>query len=175
MRDPEDRQAHSRDELFADRRQAIKALGGTLVLLGCGSSASQAGTGDAATGGTGGAGGDGGVTSCAVTPDETIGPYPDKTGMLTNATYNRRDITEGRAGLTLNVALSIVNTSSACAAVSGASVIIWQCDAEGHYSEYGGQPGGYSRGHARFSSFDGSDASTPASRGPAVWAARVGR
>jgi protocatechuate 3,4-dioxygenase beta subunit len=108
------------------RRDAIKALGGGLLLIGCAGDAGEAGPG-----------------SCGVAAEETIGPYPDRTGMLTSAAYDRSDITEGKAGLPLGVVLSIVNSSAACAAVTGAQVIVWQCDAEGHYSEYGNQPGGY--------------------------------
>jgi protocatechuate 3,4-dioxygenase beta subunit len=147
------------EQVVAARREAMKLLGGTLLLLGCGSDPAVGtdgsvvgGTGGSATGGSGGSGGapDGGATSCVVAPEETIGPYPDKTGMLTNAAFNRRDITEGKAGLPLDVVLSIVNPNAGCAAVVGAAVIIWQCDAEGRYSEYGGQPGGYDGTGATF-------------------------
>ena len=79
-------------------------------------------------------------TSCAVTPSETEGPYPDKTGMITNSAFLRRDITEGRSGLPLTLTLTIVNVTSSCSPVSNASVEIWQCDASGDYSEYP-QPG----------------------------------
>jgi len=112
----------------ASRRDALKFLGGAIALAGCGSAFSIAK--------------DGG-TVCEASSDETLGPYPDKTGMLTNPTYQRADITEGKAGLKLNVVLTIVDSKNACAPVAGSQVIIWQCDAEGHYSEYPGQPGGY--------------------------------
>ena len=69
-------------------------------------------------------------STCAVTPSETEGPYPDKTGMINNSAYYRRDVTEGKPGLPLTLVLT----------VSNASVEIWHCDAAGNYSEYS-QPG----------------------------------
>ena len=40
---------------------------------------------------------------------------------------------------TLTLTIKVVNVNAACAAVSGANVEIWQCDATGNYSEYGSQ------------------------------------
>jgi protocatechuate 3,4-dioxygenase beta subunit len=114
------------------RRDAMKLIGGGLVLLGCGTGAGA------------------GNSACPVIPDETIGPYPDRTGMLTSATFNRRDITDGKPGLPLDLVLSLVDSGAVCAAVTGAQVIVWQCDAEGHYSEYANQPGGYDGTGATF-------------------------
>ncbi|PYR63184.1 MAG: intradiol ring-cleavage dioxygenase [Acidobacteria bacterium] len=94
----------------------------------------------ATTGTTTSGGGTSSTGSCAVTPSETEGPYPDKTGMINNSAFFRRDITEGTSGLPLTLTLTIVNVNSSCAAVSGANVEIWQCDAAGRYSEYS-QPG----------------------------------
>src|SRR5207249_6614662 len=82
-------------------------------------------------------GGTTGTAACAVTPEETAGPYPDHTGMLTNPAFYRQDITEGRSGLPLTLILTIVNVNNSCATVTNASVEIWQCDAAGTYSEYG--------------------------------------
>ena|SRR5262244_535425 len=120
------------------RRSVLRTLGGAgaLVIVGCGSERA---------GGT-----DGGPSGCPPIPDETLGPYPDRLGMLTDPTYNRSDITEGKPGLPLRVVLSVVNTSRACASVPNAQVIIWQCDADGHYSEYAGQPGGFDGTNATF-------------------------
>ncbi len=73
------------------------------------------------------------TAACTVTPTETIGPYPSLEDFV------RSDIREGKQGVPLNLAIKVVNTSNACAAVSGASVDIWQCDAEGNYSQYGSQ------------------------------------
>jgi len=40
----------------------------------------------------------------------------------------------------VTLTISVVNTNSGCSPVTGANVEIWQCDAEGHYSQYS-QPG----------------------------------
>jgi protocatechuate 3,4-dioxygenase beta subunit len=81
-----------------------------------------------------------GITSCVVTPEETAGPYPDRTGMLGNPAFFRRDITEGKPGLPLTLTMTVVNVRSNCAPLAGLAVEIWQCDASGNYSEYS-QPG----------------------------------
>lgn len=60
--------------------------------------------------------------------------------MVNNAAFLRQDVTEGRSGVALTLAMTIVNAASGCAPLSGANVEIWQCDAEGRYSEYA-QPG----------------------------------
>ena len=78
--------------------------------------------------------------SCVVTPEETAGPYPDRTGMINNSAFFRQDITEGRPGLPVTLILTIVNVKASCAPLANASVEIWQCDAAGNYSEYS-QPG----------------------------------
>jgi protocatechuate 3,4-dioxygenase beta subunit len=61
--------------------------------------------------------------------------------MINNQAFFRRDITEGRSGLPLTLALTVVNANTACAAVSGVQVEVWQCDAGGTYSEYGSGAG----------------------------------
>jgi protocatechuate 3,4-dioxygenase beta subunit len=76
------------------------------------------------------------AAGCVTSPEETAGPYPDRLGMINNAAFYRRDITEGRSGLAVMLALTIVNTKAGCAPVSNANVEIWQCDATGNYSEY---------------------------------------
>jgi protocatechuate 3,4-dioxygenase beta subunit len=60
--------------------------------------------------------------------------------MISNPAFFRRDVTEGKPGLPLTLTLTVVNASSACAAISGLQVEIWHCDAAGEYSEYS-QPG----------------------------------
>lgn len=74
-------------------------------------------------------------STCAVTPTETVGPYPSLSDLF------RSDIREGKAGTVLTLTITVVNASAACAAVSGAQVEIWQCDAIGNYSSYGSQAG----------------------------------
>ena len=69
--------------------------------------------------------------TCAVSPTETVGPYPSLSQFV------RSDIREDRPGLPLNLTITVVNANSACAPVAGASVEIWQCDVAGEYSQYG--------------------------------------
>lgn len=71
--------------------------------------------------------------TCAVSPNETIGPYPS------TADFVRSDIRESKQGLPLTLTITVVNTNAACAPVAGAVVDIWQCDADGNYSQYGSE------------------------------------
>ena len=108
---------------------------------GAGGAGSTSSSSSSSGAGTGGSGGSAPVTECSEIPEETAGPYPDKTGMLNNTAFYRKDITEGKTGLPLTVAFQVVTASSGCAAVAGATVDVWHCDALGVYSEYTGQPG----------------------------------
>lgn len=85
------------------------------------------------TGTTGGTTGTGSGT-CSVAPTETEGPFPTKVP----ASYVRSDITDGKTGYKMTVKITITNSNNSCAALAGALVDIWHCDAEGNYSEYGG-------------------------------------
>ena len=76
------------------------------------------------------------AAGCVTSPEETAGPYPDRLGMINNAAFFRQDITEGKSGLPVTLAMTVVNTKSGCAPVANAQVEIWQCDATGNYSEY---------------------------------------
>jgi len=71
--------------------------------------------------------------ACAVTPSETVGPYPSLSELF------RSDIREGRSGTTLTLTITVVDSSSNCSPVANANVKIWQCDAAGNYSQYGTQ------------------------------------
>ena len=115
------------------RRDALGllGLGGAALSLGCGSDSSTTPTATTGTTTTGGSTAGG---ACAVTPTETLGPYPS----LTN--FVRSDIREGKSGLPLALTITIVNTNNSCSPVANAAVDIWQCDAQGQYSEYS-QPG----------------------------------
>jgi len=115
------------------RRDALGllGLGGAAISLGCGSDSSTTPTATTGTTTTGGSTASG---ACAVTPTETLGPYPS----LTN--FVRSDIREGKSGLPLALTITIVNTNNSCSPVANAAVDIWQCDAQGNYSEYA-QPG----------------------------------
>lgn len=118
------------------RREALSVLGGAGAVLSaaCGGGASPTSptttttTTTTTTGGTGTSSG-----ACVVSPNETIGPYPSL------ADFVRSDIRESKQGLPLTLTIGVVNTSSACAPVSGAVVDIWQCDADGNYSQYGSE------------------------------------
>jgi protocatechuate 3,4-dioxygenase beta subunit len=113
------------------RREAIGVLGaaGAALAFGCGSSpttpSTSTTTGTTTTGTTN--------STCAVTPTETIGPYPSLTDFF------RSDIREGKAGTLLNLTIKVVNVNSGCAAVANANVEIWHVDAAGNYSQYGTQ------------------------------------
>jgi protocatechuate 3,4-dioxygenase beta subunit len=112
------------------RRQALGALGAAgaaLSGLRCGGSPTAPSAASTATSGSANA-------ACAVSPSETLGPYPSLTDLI------RSDIREDRSGTPVTLTITVVNVNSACSPVANAVVDIWQCDAEGHYSEYT-QPG----------------------------------
>ena len=122
------------------RREVLEVLGaaGLAMATGCTSSSPASPTDTSASSGT--TTPVGGAASCSVTPEETAGPYSDRVGMINNPAFFRQDITEGRSGLPVALTLTVVNVSSSCTPVSNAQIEIWQCDAEGRYSEYS-QPG----------------------------------
>lgn len=70
--------------------------------------------------------------ACVLTPALTEGPFYFDAGQI------RRDITEGRPGTPLLLALEVVN-ASACSPIRDAVVDIWHCDAVGVYSGYGSE------------------------------------
>jgi protocatechuate 3,4-dioxygenase beta subunit len=110
------------------RREALGAVGaaGAAFAFGCGDSQTGPSTVSTTT-----------TTStnatCAVTPTETIGPYPSLVDLF------RSDIREGKSGTQLTLTIRVVNVNNGCAAVSGANVEIWHVDAAGDYSQYGSQ------------------------------------
>jgi protocatechuate 3,4-dioxygenase beta subunit len=128
-----------KDRREVTRRDMLGAFTAAVgaALIGCGASptspSASSGTGTATGGATSGA--------CAVTPSETEGPYPDRTGMINGTTYYRQDVTEGKAGLPLTLALTVVNVNTACSPIANATVEIWHGDAAGNYSEYGNSTG----------------------------------
>ena len=109
------------------RRELLGAIGatGAAVAFGCGSSDSPTSPTTTTTTTTNAA--------CAVTPTETIGPYPSLVDLF------RSDIREGKSGTLLALTIKVVNVSNGCAPVSGANVEIWHVDASGNYSQYGTQ------------------------------------
>ena len=126
------------------RGALIKAAGGAGLAVAFGARVRDAFGADAAT-----------PATCVLTPEVTEGPY----GIDTKLT--RRDIREGKAGLPLVLAFTVVNAKT-CKPIRNADVEIWHCDALGNYSGFdsasGGGPGGgggpqtgtrYLRGHQR--------------------------
>jgi protocatechuate 3,4-dioxygenase beta subunit len=112
------------------RREAMAVMGAAsaAVALGCGDSPASPTTTTTTTTPTTGTN-----TACAVTPTETIGPYPSLTDLF------RSDIREGKQGAQLTLTVKVVNVSGGCTPVSGANVEIWHVDAAGNYSQYGTQ------------------------------------
>jgi protocatechuate 3,4-dioxygenase beta subunit len=83
-----------------------------------------------------------GAITCVLTPEMTEGPY------YVSGEKVRRNITEGRPGVPLELALTVVNAST-CKPIKGASVDIWHCDALGVYSGVQGNTGTFMRGVQR--------------------------
>ena len=76
-----------------------------------------------------------GLVSCVLAPELTEGPFYVAREKL------RRDITEGKAGVSLRLDLTVLNASS-CKPIRNAAVDIWHCDALGAYSgANAGNPG----------------------------------
>jgi protocatechuate 3,4-dioxygenase beta subunit len=111
------------------RREAIGALGtaGAAIAFGCGESPTSPTSTTSTTPTTGT------NAACAVTPTETVGPFPSLTDLF------RSDIREGKSGTMLTLTIKVVNVSSACAVVPNANVEIWHVDSAGNYSQYGTQ------------------------------------
>lgn len=117
------------------RREAIAIIGaaaGAALTYGCGAEASPTSPSSTTSASTATAGG-ATSTTCAVTPSETVGPFPSVTDLF------RSDIREDRPGTPLTLTITVVSTNSGCSPVVGANVEIWQCDAAGNYSQYGSQ------------------------------------
>jgi protocatechuate 3,4-dioxygenase beta subunit len=123
-----------------DRRDVIRiigAAGAAAVAAACGSETATSPSTVASTTTAAGTGTTGGTTSgtdaCAVSPNETAGPYPSTSDIF------RSDIRENRQGVPLALSIRVINVSNGCAPLANANVEIWQCDAAGNYSEYGSQ------------------------------------
>lgn len=81
---------------------------------------------------------------CILIPGETAGPYPwpaDGKTLSTDQLFYRQDITEGGAGIPLNLTFTVVNINDNCKPVLNADVVVWHCDKDGNYSEFGSQMG----------------------------------
>lgn len=69
---------------------------------------------------------------CHMTPRMVEGPFYFDSDLV------RGDITEGRDGVPLRLALQVTDGAT-CAPIPGARVDVWHCDATGQYSGYDGQ------------------------------------
>jgi protocatechuate 3,4-dioxygenase beta subunit len=69
------------------------------------------------------------AAACMLTAEQEEGPY------YLGLEKIRRDITEGKAGLRLDLAITIVDSGS-CKPIEGVAVDIWHCDAVGVYSGF---------------------------------------
>src|SRR5262245_60772825 len=97
------------------RREAMALLGaaGAAIAFGCDDNTPTSPDGS-------------GNPACAVTPTETIGPFPSRTDLF------RSDIREGKSGTPLTLTLTVVNSNNNCNPVADAVVDLWQCDAAGN-------------------------------------------
>ena len=113
------------------RRQAILTIGGAGAALGFGCGGASPTRPETTTSTT--TTPTSGSSACAVTPSETVGPFPSLTDLI------RSDIREGKSGATLTLTITVVNSNNNCTPVANANVEVWQCDAAGNYSQYGTQ------------------------------------
>ena len=108
------------DDKKIARRDAIAMIGaaGAALAFGCGAETTPTGPSTTTTAGatpiTGGTN-----TACAVTPSETVGPFPSVTDLF------RSDIREDRPGTPLTLTITVVNTNNSCSPVAGANVEIF--------------------------------------------------
>ena len=104
------------------RRQALQAVtAGTVALSHTGQAAVEQPA--AAEQGEG---------ACVLMAEATEGPF------YFDPKLERRDITEGRPGAPLNLALTIIEAGP-CTPITNARVDVWHCDADGLYSGYARQ------------------------------------
>lgn len=137
----------------ADRRRALRWLGGTLALpvVGCGGGADDGSTISPSTG-ISSSGTVAATSGCSVIPAETAGPYPgdgsnsSRDGLANALALSgivRQDIRSSIAGASgvasgvrLTMKIVLVNASNSCASLAGYAIYLWHCDALGRYSMY---------------------------------------
>ena len=75
-----------------------------------------------------------GKLTCVRTPESNDGPF------YYTSSPARRDITEGRRGMRLRLGVTVANSvgTATCAPLAGAVVDVWHADADGMYSNVGG-------------------------------------
>lgn len=69
------------------------------------------------------------AASCVLTPSMTEGPY------FVDERLERSDIRGGQSGVPLALTVNVYSADDSCDAYSGAIVDIWQCNAQGSYSD----------------------------------------
>ena len=84
---------------------------------------------DAAAAGAGPAAVASGLVTCVLSPEQALGPY------YTEGDRVRRNVREGRPGVSLRLRTTVVDVSD-CRPIRGAAVDIWHCDASGTYSGF---------------------------------------
>ncbi len=92
------------------------------------------------------------LSSCLLSPGMTEGPY------YLDDMLVRQDITDGKAGVPLNLTMTVVDAET-CTPIANAAVEIWHCDANGFYSGFVDNSPGGQAGDAAYVE-DGSDAGT---------------
>ena len=118
-------------DLQLSRRSVLGWLGGLgLLALLPGCADDNPSSSPPTTTAAGAAGSESGA-SCVLSPELTEGPYYLDLDLV------RRDITEGKSGLPLDLRVNIVDVD-ACRSVEDAAVDVWHCDAEGAYSGVSG-------------------------------------
>ena len=116
-------------------RNSLGFLGIGAIAVKCSKTGDSPATTTDSTGTTTGSSSSG---ECVLTGSETAGPYPTKTP----SSLDRSDITDGQAGVPLNVKITIKNENNSCAVLKDVIVDIWHCTCTGYYSEYVVNPGG---------------------------------
>ena len=106
------------------RGALIKAAGGAGLAVAFGARALDALGADAET-----------TATCVLQPEVTEGPY------WIDQKLTRRDVREGKPGLPLVLAVTVVNART-CRPIKAADVEIWHCDASGNYSGFDSGSGG---------------------------------
>jgi protocatechuate 3,4-dioxygenase beta subunit len=123
------------------RREALTVLGGATPQTATPATPAGAPAASATTGGLARltAASFAGVATCAVTPEQTQGPYYIDVDKI------RADIREDRAGTRLRLGVRVLGTDG-CTPVKDAVFEVWHCDAGGLYSGFEqasqGGPGG---------------------------------
>lgn len=108
------------------RRSFVAASAGSIALTTVGGTAFAQTADSAATAAA--------ATCVTLTPERTEGPYYIDDLLL------RDDITEGKEGVQLDLAITVIDAES-CEPLADVAVDIWHCDALGDYSGVGGQMG----------------------------------